>query len=268
MANSSPQAVVEKVKAAPYANRLREIFGEHLFADPSAAFNAVLLALKVFQQDPAEFYPYSSKYDAWLRGQARLNPSEERGLALFNDPAKGNCASCHPSGKKRGAFPQFTDYGYAALGVPRNAAIPANKDPNYFDLGLCGPLRTDFTGVAAYCGLFRVPSLRNVATRHVFFHNGAARSLEDAVRFYVQRDIQADRWYSRAADGAVRTLDDLPPPYRDNVNKEPPFGKRPGNTPALTDDEVNDVVAFLKTLTDGYQAAVAGNPAVRGQASN
>jgi len=58
---------------------------------------------------------------------------------------------------------KFTDYGYVALGLPRNPAIPANAEPGYFDLGLCGPLRTDFLGKKQYCGFFRAPTLRNVA---------------------------------------------------------------------------------------------------------
>jgi cytochrome c peroxidase len=157
--------------------------------DPRLAFDAVVLALEVFQQDPAEFYPYDSKYDAYLRHQVELSEEERRGLALFNDPAKGNCASCHPSAIRNGAFPSFSDWGFAAIGVPRNRAIPANADPRYFDLGLCGPARSDFAGRAEYCGRFRTPALRNVARRKVFFHNGGVTTLEKAVRFYVERDV-------------------------------------------------------------------------------
>src|SRR5471032_566129 len=172
-----------------------------------------------------------------------------RGLLVFNDAAKGNCALCHPSAPKRGASPQFTDEGFIALGVPRNDAIPANASPGYADLGLCGPLRTDFRDHAEYCGLFRTPSLRNVALRPVFFHNGVYRHLDEAVRFYAQRDTHPERFYSRGKDGKVRKYDDLPAKYQANVNHEQPFGGKPGGKPAMTDAEVADVVAFLKTLT-------------------
>ena len=128
-----------------------------MFADTALAFKGVLLALETFQQTPAEFYPYSSKYDAFLRHEASLSGDELRGLAAFNDPAKGNCARCHPSAVRAGAFPQFTDFGYAGVGVPRNMAIPANADPGYYDLGLCGPMRTDLEQRKEYCGLFRTP---------------------------------------------------------------------------------------------------------------
>jgi len=252
MGNASPEAVVAKVRSSPYAGRFRDLFGKNIFDTPDAAFNDVLMALEVYQQSPAEFYPYSSKYDAWLRKQATLTAQEERGRVLFNDPAKGNCASCHPSGIRNGAFPAFTDYGYVALGLPRNPAIPANADPDYYDLGLCGPLRTDLSNKPETCGLFRTPSLRNVAKRRVFFHNGVITRLEDAVRFYATRDTQPQSWYPRSADGTVRKFDDLPPQYLQNIENKPPFGQQVGAAPVLSASDVADLVEFLNTLTDDW----------------
>jgi len=252
MANADTASAVAKLRGSPNASALREAFGPHLFDNPQHAWNALVLALEVFQQSPADFYPYDSKYDAFLRGQAQLSAAETRGLAVFNDANRGNCAHCHPSAVKRGSFPQFTDQGFIALGVPRNPAIPANASPTYFDLGLCGPLRTDLQGHDAYCGLFRTPSLRNVALRGVFFHNGAYTRLEDAVRFYARRDASPQRVYPRDAAGKTRKFDDLPPRFAANVNVEAPFGPRADGRPALSQAEVADIVAFLKTLTDGY----------------
>ena len=254
MGNANEDAVVRRLERTPYAAQMRAAFGADLFAHTAQAFAAATMALEVFQQSPREFYPYSSRYDAVLRGQATLTPREARGLALFNDPAKGNCASCHLSTPTRdGAFPLFTDFGHIALGVPRNIGLRANDDPRFFDLGLCGPLRTDFMGkpdAREYCGRFRTPSLRNVALRKVFFHNGVVRSLDEAVRFYATRDTDPRHWYGRDARGRVKRYDDLPPGYRANVNTDPPFGGRAGSTPALNETEIGDIVAFLKTLTD------------------
>ncbi|HXC22525.1 MAG TPA: cytochrome c peroxidase, partial [Steroidobacteraceae bacterium] len=190
MANADVGAVVATVRHAGYAAKMRAAFGENIFGDENLAFKGVLMALEAYQQSPGEFYPYSSKYDAWLRHEASLSRVETRGLAAFNDPAKGNCARCHPSAMHNGAFPPFTDFGYAGIGAPRNLKIPANADPEYFDLGLCGPLRTDFQDKSEYCGLFRTPSLRNAARRRVFFHNGVFHSLEEVLRFYAERDTQ------------------------------------------------------------------------------
>ena len=254
MANPSADAVVAKVERAPYAGQFRRAFGASVFDARSRAFKAVLLALETFEESPADFYPYSSKYDAYLRNSASLNEAERRGLEAFNDPARGNCARCHPSTVREGAFPQFTDFGYAALGAPRNPAIPANADPGYHDLGLCGPLRKDLAGRAEYCGLFRTPTLRNVARKRVFLHNGVFHSLEDVVRFYAERDTAPERWYPRSARGAPMKFDDLPDEYRKNVDVEPPFGRRAGEVPALSDADVRDIVAFLNALSDGYPA--------------
>ncbi len=251
MANKDERAVVERVRRSPNAALLREAFGEHVLDDPERGFRAIVMTLEVFQQDPAEFYPYDSKYDAFLRGKVKLTAQEQHGLALFNDPAKGNCAICHVSAIKERAFPAFSDWGFIALGVPRNRELrmPDGKP----DLGLCGPLRTDLSAHEEYCGRFRTPSLRNVARRSVFFHNGSFHDLEQVVRFYAQRDTNPGKWYPRGTGGRVEAYDDLPPKLRDNVNREPPFGGKPGGKPALDEAEIRDIVAFLRTLDDGYR---------------
>ena len=251
MANGTPSAVVVRLRRASYAPMLRAAFGDDIFDHEDAAFKAALMALEVCQQTPSEFYPYSSKYDEVLRGKATLTAQEARGLALFNDRAKGNCASCHLSAVSAdGAFPLFTDFGHIALGVPRNAGIPANHDSTYHDLGLCGPLRRDFAGKAEYCGRFRTPTLRNVAVRRSFFHNGVFHTLDDVLRFYAQRDTQPARFYPRDAKGAVRKFDDLPSAFAANVNMDPPFGGRAGQREKLSEAEMRDIIAFLKALTD------------------
>jgi cytochrome c peroxidase len=255
MANASIASVIEKVERGSYAEQFRDTFGARVFDDPARAFKAILLSLETYQQNPPEFYPYSSKYDAWLRREATLTAAEARGLAAFNDPAKGNCARCHPSGIRDGAFPQFTDFGYAALGLPRNAAIAANADSRYVDLGLCGPLRTDLADKKEYCGMFRTPTLRNVATRRAFFHNGVVHNLKDAVRFYAERDTQPERWYG------VARGPDLPSAYEPNLDDQAPFGRHRGERSSLSDADIDDIVAFLNTLTDGYARGIAAKTA-------
>jgi cytochrome c peroxidase len=211
------------------------------------------LALAQYQREDPLFNSYTSKYDAYLRGETSLTPSETRGLALFNDPDKGNCASCHTSSKgSDGSHPLFTDFSYDNLGLPRNMDIPANADPDYFDLGLCG--RPDLRDRSDLCGAFKVPTLRNVALRKTFFHNSAFKSLKDALTFYVQRDTHPEKWYPRLADGTVNTFNDVPATMRGNVNtSEAPYNRRVGDSPALSDAEIDEVIEFLRTLTDGWR---------------
>jgi cytochrome c peroxidase len=201
--------------------------------------------------------PFSSRYDAVLRGQAKWSPQEARGRRWFLDPAKGNCAACHEVAQrsKNPAEHLFTDFTYDSLGLPRNPAIPANADAAFFDLGLCGPARQRPEQLpASVCGGFRVPTLRNVAKRPFLFHNGSFTDLAESVRFYVQRDTNPARWFPRDAGGRVQRFNDLPMAQRKHVNRdEAPYDRQSGQRPRLSEREISDLVAFLKTLDDGFR---------------
>jgi len=177
-------------------------------------------------------------------------------LALFDDPLRGNCAQCHLDTKGAdGSHPLFTDYQFEALGVPRNLELDANKDPRYFDEGLCGPARRDQRDHAEYCGMFKTPTLRNVATRGAFFHNGRFHSLKDALRFYSSRDAEVSRWYPHSAGGRIERFNDLPRSFRSNVDTTtPPLSGHHSDRPVWSEAEIADVIAFLNTLTDGFRA--------------
>jgi cytochrome c peroxidase len=253
MANGNLPALAARI-AASYGDLLGQLFGPEILKDPKMTVNEAAYTIARFEVEDASFHPFSSEYDAYLAGKVTLSPAAARGLKLFDAPTKGNCAACHldkPSAS--GQPPLFTDFEFEALAVPRNPALPANADPAYHDLGLCGPLRTDMPATTG-CGLFKTPTLRNVATRHVFFHNGVYTHLADAVRFYTLRDTQPARIYPTAPDGAVQAYNDLPPADRGNIDRiDAPLDRHPGDAPALTEDEVADIAAFLNTLTDGWQ---------------
>jgi cytochrome c peroxidase len=250
---SSPQRLFTYLRSSPYAPNLTHAFGPDALSSPTSAFATVRMAIEAFELTDPSFHPYSSRYDAYLDGKATLTPQQLHGLALFNDPQHGNCASCHISQRgANGSHPLFTDFQFEALGVPRNPAIPANRDPHYFDLGLCGPLRTDLaanlTANQADCGMFKTPSLRNVATRRVFFHNGRFHTLREALEFYVTRDITPTRWYPIHAR---LPYNDLPPAMRINVDRTTlPLTGNLGDKPVWTASDIDDVIAFLSTLND------------------
>ena len=252
MANTSVPEVARKLAASQYAKQLVQMFGPNVFKSPALVVDEAMFAVGRYQVEDPSFHPYDSKYDAWLEGKARLSAAELRGLRLFNDADKANCAGCHLSQAGRdGAPPMFTDYQYEALGVPRNAALAQNRDPGFHDLGLCGPLREDLKDQHQYCGMFLTPSLRNTATRGSFFHNGVYRTLDQVLKFYNLRETDPAAIYPKRADGGVDRYDDLPPAYRANVDRtDAPFNRKPGAAPAMSEQDLRDIVAFLHTLDD------------------
>lgn len=253
MANPTIGDTVARLQQSPNAVRFREVFGPDSLDDPERAFASLAAAIAQYEVENRDFHRFDSKYDAWLAGKVTLTESEQRGLQLFEDAEKGNCAACHPN--RRGADgspPLFTDFTYDNVGLPRNAAIPANADAGYFDLGLCGPERKDLAARRDLCGAFKVPTLRNVSRTAPYFHNGAFTDLRETVDFYVRRDTHPEVWYP-SGPGGTRRFDDLPAELAGTVNTtEVPYDRKPGETPALTSAEVDDLVAFLKTLDDGY----------------
>ncbi|WP_259461443.1 cytochrome-c peroxidase, partial [Paraburkholderia fungorum] len=255
MANKDPAAVLAKLEQAPYAARFREVFGQNIFADRTKAFAQAMYAIERFELEDPSFHPYTSKFDYYLDGKVQLTAQELRGKKLFDDPAGGNCASCHiDQVGVDGSHPLFTDFNFQALGVPRNPELRANADPKYFDMGLCGPLRTDQSSDTSNCGLFKSVSLRNTATRQVFFHNGRFHTLKDALRFYVQRDTNPAKWYPKDAHGRVDKFNDLPVALRVNVDTtDEPLTHKAGERSVWSERDIDDVAAFLATLNDGYK---------------
>ena len=247
MNNRDASQIASKIASASYAGDFRREFGEVL-SDPQATMTAVGQALEAFLTSD-EMAPFSSKYDAYIRGETKLTALEARGLKLFKDPDKGNCASCHrfydsSSNPERSLF---TDFGYDAVAAPRNNRIVANADPQRFDLGLCErrDQRTP-SNDETWCVNFRTPSLRNVAVRQSFMHNGVFKNLREAVAFYATRATDPMHWYKSGVK-----FDDVPPKYRHQVNVNSiPYNRRKGDVPALTDADIDAIVAFLETLTD------------------
>jgi cytochrome c peroxidase len=238
--------VRDKIASAPYAARFRETFAGAI-DDPDATVAAMGGAIEAFLESD-EMSPFSSKYDDYLRGRTLLSPLEAQGLRLFKDRAKGACDACH---KLNDASPKperslFTDYGFEAVGVPRNRDLAANHDPTAFDLGICERHDHPHMEDDRLCGAFRTPSLRNVAVRQSFMHNGAFSKLRDVVEFYATRGTDPARWYR-----SKTSFDDLPQKYRTNVNTtRVPYDRGTGEKRRLDESEVDAIVAFMQTLTD------------------
>ena len=234
MANPNAAAVVAKVQRSSYAGLFRDVFGPEAFADPNRAYDFVAEAIAAYERTH-ELNPFSSKYDLFLQGKVKLTAQEQRGLALFENEKKARCAECHPNRPGPSREPAlFTDFTYDNLGVPKNAEspfyyLPKSLNPDgtrFVDLGLGGVVKKPEEN-----GKFRVPTLRNIAVTAPYMHNGIFKTLRQVVVFYNTRDVGP--WPA--------------PEVSQNVNRE-----ESGNL-GLTEQEVDDIVAFLRTLTDGYE---------------
>jgi len=254
--------VVNKVCGGVYGNRFRAYFGETVCSNKVDGYNAIAQALAAFEASP-EVNAFSSKYDHYLKDPERypLTEQETLGLELFEREDRGNCAACHPSRPgPDGEPPLFTDFTYDNLGVARNPENPWYRmeafNPRgsaWVDEGLGGFLKTvpRFADRAAEnLGKQKVPTLRNVDLRpgegfiKAYMHNGAQKSLKEVVHFYNTRDAKprCDR-----VEQAMPGKNCWPAPeVADNVNTE-----ELGDL-GLTSEEEDAIVAFMKTLSDGW----------------
>jgi len=233
MANPDTLSIVEKLRVLSYAALFTEAYGPDALSNPDTAFTNMADAIEAYEKTP-EVSPFNSKYDKWLRGETELSKQEMRGLILFEAEDKGNCAACHPSRPAEdGSPPLFTDFTYDNLGTPPNPenpfyTLPSELNPDGFafiDLGL-GKTVND----PAQNGKFRVPTLRNVAITPPYMHNGVFKTLFSVVAFYNTRDVA--EWPT--------------PEVSANVNMEE-MGEL-----GLTNQELEDLVIFLRTLTDHW----------------
>ena len=233
-------------------------------ANVSASYDCVGLSVAAYEAS-TEVNQFSSKYDAFLNGQAALTKEEKEGLNIFK--SKGKCANCHllapgPNGEP----PLFTDYTYDNLGVPRNPDNPFYDEPafnpqgaKWIDPGLGGFLasHTDYLQfAAANNGKMKVPTLRNVdkwdttllgTQMKAYSHNGYFKTLKQIVHFYNTRDAKplCLSAFTTAEDAIAEGCWPVPE-VPVNVNT-----KELGNL-QLTDAQEDAIVAFLKTLSDGF----------------
>jgi cytochrome c peroxidase len=249
MANRDPEQVVEKVRKAAYAPLFDTVFGQGALSDTGQAYERIADALAAFQRT-VQFRPFSSKYDAYLAGKTKLNEREMRGLRLFEAENKGNCAACHPSRPDSdGQPPLFTDFSYDNLGVPRNPDNPfylSKHNPageHFVDRGLGTAV-----GKRGEDGKFKVPTLRNIAQTGPYMHNGYFRTLPGVLAFYNDRDRRPVCADNRVPEARAFKEQCWPSPeVIANVNRD-----ELGDL-GMTQTEMGDIVAFLETLTDGWQ---------------
>lgn len=270
MHNPDKAAVVASVRRAVYASGLDVACGAGALAGVEAAFDCVAKALAAYLRSPA-LSPFTAKFDLWRAGRTTLTPAEARGYELFTGKAK--CKNCHATEPGPEGRILFTNFGHHNTGVPRNPdlpfyRLPASLNPvgeKHVDRGLGDALRKAGAAEADAVredGKFKVPSLRNVAVTPPYMHNGVFKTLREVVVFNNTRDVAGgpppevpqNVHRHMGAPGASRpaaghgTQGQMAVAHQHPASAEGTFGRL-----GLTDQEVDDLVAFLMTLTDGYQ---------------
>ncbi|MGC9348702.1 MAG: cytochrome-c peroxidase [Anaerolineae bacterium] len=282
MNNPIKRTVIEEIRRSKYADLFEEVWGPKSLKNVEMAYDQVALSIAAFERAEL-FAQFSSKYDAYLAAcldlggaphdcaqgvgdqaeiaaGALLTSMEWEGLQLFMGPndndgvleeAEGAlCSACHvadwtmaddyelpvvvPEWAPEGMVPPvFTDFSFDNLGVPKNWDSPFLDLPHVFnpdgadfiDYGLGGVL-----GNPEENGKFKVMTLRNIGVSAPYAHNGFFTTLDEIVHFYNARDVE--------------DLGEPEVPETVNVDELGKLG--------LSAEDEAALVAFMKTLTDGY----------------
>ena len=231
--------------------------------------------------------PFTSKFDYYLANKATLTTQELNGYELFR--GKGSCNTCHldgrsstllggsDSGQAASVQPLFTDTTYNNLGLPKNVKLPWYGEDTPDQWGFtANPLGFGFTdeGMGLFLdgyygappdldwglqlpqfeGKFQTSTARDAAKVpypgfvKAYMHNGYLTSLKEVVHFYNTRDVYPFPVLSgNCPSGTVEKVTCWPMPEDPN-NENTTIGKL-----GLSSQEEDDIVAFLKTLVDGYK---------------
>lgn len=261
MNNPDKESVVNAIRDSAYAFFFRWVFGNDALDNVETAFQNAVQAIAAYERS-SEVNPFTSKYDYYLDGKVQLTAAEKNGLELFTGKAK--CMNCHSMTNPDpvrfpGLKPLFTNFGYQNIGAPANP-----ENPYYFLLPEFNPLGTSYVDFALGAllakrgdpnadvpnasaqkqnGKFKIPSLRNCAVTSPYEHNGVFQTLREVVMFNNTRDVPGAGW--------------PPPEVPQNVHRHMPMEPGFFGMLGLTDQEVDDIVAFLRTLTDGYRVCKA-----------
>ncbi len=233
----SKDMLVDRIlKNEQYKNLFSEVFTDNIFSDTGAAFLAISESLAAFEKT-AFFSPYDSKYDRYLNGEYTLTDQEELGKALFFSNNNTNCSICHALKSEDSKKEPFTTFEYFNIGIPVNAAVRLinKKDKSFIDYGL---FDNPMTKENRFKGLYRTPTLRNVAITGPYMHNGVFKDLRTVIAFYDQYNN-----HKRTLNPETgKNWQD--PEVAENLNLKELRAKK------LTDVKIDALVAFLKILTD------------------
>lgn len=226
-----------RIEAIPeYRARFDTVIG-----DRSIAFTDISNMIAAFIA--FEWRADDSPFDRFLRGTSSLSLAQSRGMDLFYGEA--GCSTCH-SGRFQ------TDHGFHAIAMPQiGPGKAARFERHNRDVG-----RMRVTGETADAFAFRTPSLRNVAFTAPYGHSGAYASLKDVVRHHLSpiESLRAFVAEQTVLPGGSFETDFVLMGNTDEVEVIASANRL--NTTELTDQQIDDLLAFLGALTD--ETALAG----------
>ena len=288
------RAVCVRVRSSQYRRLFKQVWGAgslDCLNDANGVYERVARSVAAYERS-AEVNPFSSKFDLFWDNAAAagkdvtlikcgmggggmgcpgggmdpnrwteyrylgLDDAELQGLAVFNDPNKADCASCHSLQPGPDGYPLFTDFGYDNIGAPKNPVNPFYDMPprwnpdghDWVDYGLGGFLKAAGYPAEVYepeMGRQKVPTLRNVDLRpspdvvKAYSHNGFFKSLDEIVQFYHWRAMM-----DNGCGGDCGGMGDMFPPPEVDQNR--------ATLHMFPMPQISNVVAFLETLSDGY----------------
>lgn len=223
--------IARVMENSAYIEAFERLYGDNIFDDKDKAYLKMTMSIASFEKT-AEFSPFDSKYDRFLKDPTIFSLKEAFGKSLFFSQQFTNCATCHQLRPNGHAKETFSSYEYHNIGVPtvRTASSEGTPDKGLFDN----------TAKEADIGKFKVPTLRNIAVTEPYMHNGVFQNLRTVIEFY-------DKFLS----GSVHTRN----PETGKLWKDAEFpatvslieleeGRR------MNADRIEAMVCFLRTLTD------------------
>lgn len=225
MGMPSLEAVEARVRAVPdYGPLFDAAFG----GGKPITIDRIVEAIAAYERT---LIAADAPYDRFVRGdETALTQSQKRGMALFETLG---CRRCHTGPNFSGASlvgPKATFQPFAAHRSPRALSYGLGDDKGR-------------AGETAKVGVFRVPSLRNVALTAPYFHNGAVTDLPEAVRIMA------------AAQLGILVGEDGEPPRLEAHWSQDTQSLVTVERTRIGDSEVADIVAFLQALSDDTLAA-------------
>lgn len=231
--NNTEAGLAASLRKSTYIQHFKTLYGEATVKDDGKLVRAAAKAVAAFQRTEI-FEPFDSKYDYMEMGLVEFTAQEKRGEELFD--GQGMCIDCHVG--RDGEKQLFTQFAHHNIKVPPNPELAFYTQPKainpdgkkFVDLGTGLNPKLTKEEAAKARGVFKTPSLRNIAVTAPYMHNGVFASLDEVMDYY----IDMEKFWPAEVDENRSSL------ISSALN--------------FSEQDKADVIAFMRALTDGYDA--------------